>query len=227
MSARPRAAVSWSGGKDSLAAVAAARDTLDIGWALTMFDERGERSRSHGLRPELVTAQTRRLGVRQLTACCGWSNYDDAFTASLRTLAAEGITHVVFGDLVYPEHRAWAEARCAEAGVTAVEPLFGIPTGTLFDAFVASGATALMVTVREPWLDDSWLGRPLTADMKDVFASRGIDPCGERGEYHTAVIDSPLFSRPIAVTQGERVRRGECFALDLIPDLADADAAGV
>jgi diphthamide synthase (EF-2-diphthine--ammonia ligase) len=82
-----------------------------------------------------------------------------------------------------------------------------------------------MVTVRTPWLDGTWLGRPLSADMKDVFVTRGIDPCGERGEYHTAVVDSPLFSRPVAVTLGERVRRGECVALDLIPDAPIPDAA--
>lgn len=217
---RPRAAVSWSGGKDSLAAVAATREPFDLVCALTMFDESGQRSRSHGLRPELVAAQAARLGLRSATARCGWSTYDAAFTAALQGLAADGITHVVFGDLVYPEHRAWAEARCAEAGLTAVEPLFGLGTGALFDAFVASGAKALMVTVREPWLDASWLGRPLSAGMKDDFEARGIDPCGERGEYHTAVVDSPLFSHPIAVAHGERVRRGECFALDLIPDAA-------
>jgi uncharacterized protein (TIGR00290 family) len=223
---RPRAAISWSGGKDSLAAVAATRERLDLVCALTMFDETGGRSRSHGLRPELVAAQAQRLGLRSVTARCGWSTYNDVFTGALRTLAQDGITHVVFGDLVYPEHREWAEARCAEAGMTAVEPLFGISTSALFDAFVASGASAIMVTVREPWLDDTWLGRRLSADMKDIFAERGIDPCGERGEYHTAVVDSPLFSRPVHVTHGDRVRRGECFALDLIPDTAIPDAAG-
>jgi uncharacterized protein (TIGR00290 family) len=217
---RPRAAVSWSGGKDSLAAVAATRGDLDLVCALTMFDESGARSRSHGLRPELIAAQAARLGLRPVTARCGWDTYDAAFTAALRGLADDGITHVVFGDLVYLEHRVWAEARCAEAGVTAVEPLFGQSTSTLFDAFVASGATAIMVTIREPWLDETWLGRPLEAAMKPEFAARGIDPCGERGEYHTAVVGSPLFSRPLAVTHGERVRRGECLALDLIPDAA-------
>jgi uncharacterized protein (TIGR00290 family) len=226
VSACPRAAISWSGGKDSLAAVAATRDHLDLVCALTMFDESGGRSRSHGLRPEFIAAQAQRLGLRSVTARCSWSTYNDAFTDALRGLAQDGITHVVFGDLVYPEHREWAEARCAEAGMTAVEPLFGISTSTLFDAFVASGASALMVTVREPWLDDTWLGRPLSADMKDVFAARGIDPCGERGEYHTAVVDSPLFSRPLAVTHGDRVRHGEYFALDLIPDARSPDAAG-
>jgi uncharacterized protein (TIGR00290 family) len=217
---RPRAAISWSGGKDSLAALAATRDELDIVAALTMFDEAGQRSRSHGLRADLIAAQADRLGLHAVTACCSWDTYDEAFRAAIRELSEDGITHVVFGDLVYPEHREWAESRCAEAGATAVEPLFGICTTTLFDAFVASGATALLVTVREPWLDETWLGRPLGADMRDVFAARGIDPCGERGEYHTAVVDSPLFSRPLRVAAGERVRRGDCVALDLIPDAA-------
>lgn len=215
---RPRAVISWSGGKDSLAALAAARDAFEIVAALTMFDETGERSRSHGLRPALVAAQTARLGLRSIIARCGWTTYNEAFTQALREIAAEGITHAVFGDLVYPEHKAWAEARCAEASLTAVEPLFGTPTDVLFDRFVTSGATALMVTVREPWLDESWLGRPLGAAMKDSFIERGIDPCGERGEYHTAVVDSPLFSSPIRVASGTRVRRGDCVALDLIPD---------
>jgi diphthine-ammonia ligase len=217
---RPRAAISWSGGKDSLAALAATRNRLDIVAALTMFDESGERSRSHGLRPELISAQADRLGVTSVMARCSWATYNESFTAALRALARDGITHVVFGDLVFPEHREWAERRCADAGVTAVEPLWGTATSVLFDDFVASGATALLVTVREPWLDESWLGRPLTADLKEVFAGRGIDPCGERGEYHTAVVDSPLFSRPLDVRHGERVRRGECLALDLIPDAA-------
>ena len=218
MSERPRAAVSWSGGKDSLAALAAVRDRLDVVAALTMFDEAGERSRSHGLRRSLVEAQAARLGLHSVIARCDWSTYDASFTQALISLASDGITHVVFGDLVYPEHRAWAEARCAEAGLAAVEPLFGTSTTTLFDAFVASGARAVLVTVREPWLDESWLGRPLAAGMKDTFTERGIDPCGENGEYHTAVIDAPLFSHPIHVSHGVMVRRGACVALDLIPD---------
>ena len=212
-----RAAISWSGGKDSLAALAASRGHFDIVTALTMFDEAGERSRSHGLRPELVAAQAASLGLRAVSARCSWSTYDESFTGALRSLARDGITHVVFGDLVFPAHRAWAEARCAEAGLTAVEPLFGKPTGDLFDAFIASGATALMVTVREPWLDETWLGRALSAGMKADFAARGIDPCGENGEYHTAVIDGPAFAHPVRVRAGEQVRRGDCLALDLVP----------
>src|SRR5260221_3481886 len=200
---RPRAAVSWSGGKDSLAAVAATRDGFDLVCALTMFDESGSRSRSHGLRPELIAAQAARLGLRSVTARCSWSTYNDAFTEAVRALAREGVTHVVFGDLVYPEHREWAEGQCADAGVTAVEPLFGISTSTLFDAFVASGTRALMVTVREPWLDSMGLGRPLSAGLKDIFAARGINPRGERGESLPAAAASPPLSHLPAALLGD------------------------
>ena len=190
-----RAAISWSGGKDSLAAARRhARAISTSSPRCTMFDESGARSRSHGLRPELIAAQASRLGLRAVSACCSWSTYNESFAGrAAGSSPRDGITHVVFGDLVFAEHRAWAEARCAEAGLVAVEPLFGRPTGELFDAFVASGATALMVTIREPWLDETWLGRALGAEMKTVFAERGIDPCGERGEYHTAVVDGAAF----------------------------------
>jgi uncharacterized protein (TIGR00290 family) len=220
LTTKPRAAISWSGGKDCLAALAAVRDRLEVVAALTMFDEAGERSRSHGLRRTLIEAQADRLGLRSVIARCDWSTYDARFTEALRALAAEGVTHVVFGDLLFPEHRAWAEHRCAEAGLEAVEPLWGTPTSELFDGFATSGTRALLVTVREPWLDETWLGRPLEFAMKQIFAERGIDPCGENGEYHTAVVDSPLFSHPISVSHGARVRRGNCVALDLIPDAA-------
>ena len=214
---RPRAAISWSGGKDSLAALARARDAYDVIAAVTMFDETGARTRSHGLRPDLIAAQADRLRVRPVAARCSWATYNAAFTRALNELHRWHITHVIFGDLMFEEHRRWAEQRCAEADLTAVEPLWGIATDALFDAFVTSGTSAIVVTVREPW--HAWLGRQLTADMKPEFICHGVDPCGERGEYHTAVIDSPLFSRPIRVRPGERVRQGECHAIDLIPDI--------
>ena len=139
--AAPRAAISWSGGKDSLAAFAAARAHFEIVAALDDVRRDGSaepiaRTASGAGRRAGRSARPARRRAR-----CGWDTYDAAFTAALRDLASGGITHVVFGDLVYPEHKAWAEARCADAGLTAVEPLFGRSTDHLLDAFVASGAT--------------------------------------------------------------------------------------
>ena len=214
---KPRAAISWSGGKDSCAALARARDEYDVVAMITMFDETASRSRSHGLRAAILAAQAERLGLRQVIGCGSWDGYDAAFARALQEVGADGVTHVIFGDIMFDEHRRWAERMCEGAALTAVEPLFGMSTTTLFEEWTASGADAPIVTARAALLDATWLGRPLRREMLDQFARLGVDPCGERGEYHTLVVGSPLFTRPLAVAAGERVQRSGCWALDLIP----------
>ena len=216
--AKPRAAISWSGGKDSCAALVRARTTLDVVAMVTMFDDAGERSRSHGLRPSIVEAQARRLGLRQVTGRCSWETYDKTFAGALDTLAGDGITHVVFGDILFEEHRQWAERMCDAAGLVAVEPLWGLTTDGLFDDWVNSGATAVIVTARASMLDREWLGRSLTADLKPEFDRLGVDPCGERGEYHTVVTGTPLFSTPLTLRHLDSVQHSGCWALDVEVD---------
>src|SRR5215218_1572775 len=105
----PRGAISWSGGKDSCAALARAGTSLDVVAMITMFDQNERRSRSHGLRPEVLTAQANRLGLRRVTGRCSWQTYDAVFSGGLESLAADGITHVIFGDIMFDENRRWAE----------------------------------------------------------------------------------------------------------------------
>ena len=215
MSTKPRAAISWSGGKDSCAALHRTHADYDIVCMITMFDEAAERSRSHGLRPEVLAAQADRLGLRCITARCTWESYNAIFSAALAEAKADGVTHVVFGDILFDEHRRWAEQMCEAAGLIAVEPLFGSSTVTLYEEWTASGAEALIVTARAAFLDETWLGRPLRRDMLDEFTRLGVDPCGERGEYHTVVTNSPLFRTPLAVVANGHVQRSGCWALDL------------
>jgi uncharacterized protein (TIGR00290 family) len=151
---------------------------------------------------------------------CSWQTYDAAFAVALRQIAAEGITHMIFGDILFEEHRLWAEGMCEAAGLTAVEPLWGSSTTTLFHEWVASGADAVIVTTRAALLDDAWLGRRLSADLLPLFEQLGVDPCGERGEYHTVVTNSPLFRRPLLLRATDSVRRADCWALDVVPDAA-------
>ena len=182
---------------------------------ITMFDEAAARSRSHGLRPELLAAQAGRLGLRRVTGRCTWQTYDAAFSDALREVKADGVTHVIFGDILFDEHRAWAETQCAAHSLVAVEPLFGSSTLALFEEWTGCGADAIIVTARAEFLDESWLGRPLRREMLEELTRLGVDPCGERGEYHTAVTNSPLFTSPIDVACGARVVRSGCWALDL------------
>jgi uncharacterized protein (TIGR00290 family) len=217
---KPRAAISWSGGKDSCAALQRTRDAFDVVAMVTMFDEDAARSRSHGLRPEVLAAHAGRLGLRQVIGRCTWATYDAGFAEALREVASDGITHVIFGDIMFDEHRRWAERMCEAAGLAAVEPLWGASTTTLFHEWIASGADALIVTTRAALLDDRWLGRRLSADLLPLFEQLGVDPCGERGEYHTVVTNSPLFGRPLRLRANGSVQRADCWALDMVPDAA-------
>ncbi len=224
MTSKPRAAISWSGGKDSCAALLRTHALYDIVSMVTMFDEEAARSRSHGLRPEVVAAQADCLGLHRVIGRCSWETYDAAFADAIEHLAADGVTHVVFGDILFDEHRRWAERMCEPFGLTAIEPLWGASTDALFEEWVASGADARIVTARAEYLDDTWLGRRLDAAMIPELKRLGVDACGERGEYHTVVANSPLFRKPLGLRIGDKVQRSGCWALDVMP--AEDDAEG-
>ena len=213
-----KAAISWSGGKDSCAAYHRARADFHFVCALTMFNGDGTRSRSHGLRPEIVEAQIARLGIRPLMQRCEWATYDEAFDRGLADAAALGVTHVVFGDLLFDEHKAWAERRSSACGLIAVEPLWKESTTDLYRSFIALPGRARIVTVRASMLDESFLGRELSEDLLPELAARDIDPCGERGEYHTVVTDCPAFSSPLRVRAVGHATVSGCIAEDLVLD---------
>jgi len=215
---RPTAAISWSGGKDSCAAYHRARADFEIVAAITMFNEDGSRSRSHGLRPEIIAAQLERLSLRGITQRCTWETYNDAFARALTVAAGRGVTHVIFGDILFDEHREWAERLSAGSGLTAVEPLWKQSTTDLYRDFLASGTRARIVTVRSSQLDESFLGRDLAENLLDEFVAREVDPCGERGEYHTVVTSCPAFSRPLQVRALGRASNSGCVAEDLVVD---------
>jgi diphthine-ammonia ligase len=213
----PQAAISWSGGKDCCTALQRVLDRFDVACMVTMVNEDGTRSRSHGLRPEMLRAQADRLGLEMLTGTCTWETYTAEYGRTLERAAALGVTHVVFGDIMFESHREWTERVCRAAGLTAVQPIWGEPTAAIVREFLAGGGEARLVTVRPPLLDESWLGRVLSPDLIDELERLGVDPCGENGEYHTLVTGSPLFSAPLAVVEGERVLRNGCWAIDVAP----------
>lgn len=211
---RPRAAVSWSGGKDCCLALLRAREQFDLVALLTMFGEDGSRSRSHGLTPAVIAAQAARIGLPVHTARCSWPTYTEQYVALLGKVRPREITHVIFGDIMGDSHRAWNERVCAAHGLTPVMPLWAQPTQTLAHEFIARGGEARFVTVRPPLLDESWLGLTLDAAALERFQEIGVDPCGELGEYHTVVTHCPAFSSPLALEPGRRVMSGGCWALD-------------
>lgn len=211
---RPRAAISWSGGKDCCLALMRAAATYDVVVMVTMFGRDGSRSRSHGLRPEVVQAQAARLGIPGHVEQCSWPTYTDRFIDLLALAAQHDITHVIFGDIMGDTHRVWNERVCGQHGLTPVMPLWGQPTRALAQEFIEQGGEAMFVTVRPPQLDATWLGRAFNADALQEFQGLGVDPCGEFGEYHTVVTNCPLFSSPLSLRSGQQVFSNGCFAID-------------
>ena len=183
-----------------------------------MFNEDGTRSRSHGLRPEIIAAQTDRLGLSRISRQCTWNTYSEAFDRALAAAAAMSVTHVIFGDILFDEHREWAERMSVGRGLVAVEPLWKESTTDLYRDFLASGTRARIVTVRTSKLDESYLGRDLAENLLDDFLARDVDPCGERGEYHTVVTSCAAFSHPLRVRALGRATQSGCVAEDLVLD---------
>lgn len=214
MDRRPYA-VSWSGGKD--AALSLWRLWRRHGPAtalVTTLEEDGQRTRAHWLRPEVLRAQARALGVDVIEVATSLPDYRQRFSAALAALRdGRGIVAAAFGDIELEAHRDWCRSVCAELGLDCLHPIWGEPREALLGEFLAAGFVARLVAVREDVLDPDLLGRTLDAALLDEFRRAGIDLCGEGGEYHTLVVDGPGFSAPLPLREIARERlQGYCFA---------------
>lgn len=212
---KPKAAVSWSGGKDSYLAFHRAASAFDIQALVTMFTEDGTRSRSHGLRPEVLIRQADLLNLPLVIGRGSWKTYEEEFKRLLRQLVRDGFSHVIFGDIFPDQHKVWVERVCDDCGLQAVEPLWGEQTTVLLREFLATDARAQIVATKAVLLDERWLGLCLSAEMLSTFAALGVDSCGERGEYHTLVIASPEMSEPLKLLETGRLIHDGYWMQDL------------
>ncbi|EKP95755.1 ATP-binding protein [Thermaerobacter subterraneus] len=213
--------LSWSGGKDSALALArlAADPQVRVAGLLATGNEVTGRISIHGVRRALVEAQARALGLPlwwvPLSDPCSNADYEERMARALARLAGQGVRTVAFGDLFLADIRAYRERQLARAGMTALFPLWGKDTRELAAEVVASGIRAVVVA-SGPELGPRWLGRPYDARLLAELPA-AVDPCGERGEFHTFVYDGPAFREPVAFRPGERVERGGFWYLDLLP----------
>jgi uncharacterized protein (TIGR00290 family) len=216
-------ACSWSGGKDSALALWRAHRAIGPADALlTMFTEDGERSRSHGLRRRVLSAQAIAMALPSIIGSASWETYTPVFVDLLRTMKRErGIEGVIFGDIDLEPHRDWCQRVCAVVGLECLHPLWSEPRADLVRECLDSGIEAVIVAVKADALPESTLGRMLDLSVLREFEINGIDPAGEQGEYHTLVVNGPMFQHGIAVRQGERVQRDGYWFLDLDVDSPD------
>jgi len=200
---------SWSGGKDSCLAL---YRTLQAGGQplalFNMFDEDGARSRSHGVRPEVMQAQAAAMGLQLVTANASWQSYEEVFVESLLRFRTDGAEFAVFGDIDLDAHREWEEKVCARAGLMASLPLWQEARIDLVKEFVAAGFKAVIVVVNEQLMpSEGYLGATLDAALIERMLADGIDPCGEAGEFHTLVVGGPLFGQALPLVELARHRQ--------------------
>lgn len=218
----PRAVLSWSSGKDCAFALIEARrlGLADVVAVLTTTNEAFDRVAMHGTRAALLERQAAALGLPLINVPLPWpcsnEEYESRMAAAMDRVAALDVRHMVFGDLFLEDVRAYREEKLRPLGIEAIFPLWGRPTDALAREMIAAGIDARLVTVDPRHLDASFAGRRFDESLlADLPAT--VDPCGERGEFHTAVVAGPMFSAPIAVTAGETVLRDGFVYADLIP----------
>jgi uncharacterized protein (TIGR00290 family) len=169
---------------------------------VTLYDAATDRIRFHGVPLTVMRAQAAALGLPIDLFATTPTTFEDVFIAALADLSARGIEGLIFGNIHLADVRGWYEERVRAAGLEHVEPLWGEDPTSLAREGLARGYHAIITCIEEARADPRWLGQPLTDALIEEFALRGIDPCGERGEYHTLVTDGPLFQAPLAVNLG-------------------------
>jgi uncharacterized protein (TIGR00290 family) len=220
VSPRPKAVVAWSSGKDCAWALHRVRTegVLDVVGLLTTVSGSFDRVSMHGVRSEVLRAQAGSVGlpVRTVTIPypCPNEVYEAEMARALSALASEGVTQVVFGDLFLQDVRSYRETKMAGSGLEPVFPLWGQDTGTLAREMVSSGLDARVVCLDPRRLPARLAGHRFDATLLAELPP-GVDPCGERGEFHTCVVNGPMFERPLDVRPGPVVERDGFVFADL------------
>ena len=207
---------SWSSGKDSAWALHSLNTQHPgaVAALLTTVNETMDRVAMHGVRRDVLEAQARAAGlplrIVPIPHPCSNEIYESRMREAVAAAVADGFTHASFGDLFLEDVRRYREERLEGSGLTPLFPLWDIPTRELADRMLATGLRARLACVDTRVLDVSFVGREFdTALLRDLPA--GVDPCAERGEFHTCVYDGPMFTAPLALERGETVTR-EPFA---------------
>jgi uncharacterized protein (TIGR00290 family) len=216
--------VSWSSGKDSawMIHVLRQRGDMHLAGLLTTINEAAQRVAMHAVRTDVLQAQAASLGLPlwpiPIPSPCPNEVDERAMGETVARAAADGFTHVAFGDLFLEDVRRYREERLAGSGLTPLFPLFGADTVRLAREMIAGGLRARITCINPKVLDRRFAGHEFDADLLAELP-REIDPCGERGEFHTCAYDGPMFSRPIPIETGITVERDGFVFTDLtIPD---------
>ncbi len=218
----PKAIVSWSSGKDSAYALYELKKLkqFEIVGLVTTLTEEYERVSMHGTREALLDLQAQRLGLQifkiKIPSPCSNEIYETKMQALITQLESLRVTHFIFGDLFLTDIRAYREKQLAKTKIQPIFPLWERNTEQLSKQMISDEFKPIISCVDRSKLDASFSGRYYDEAFLQSLP-KGVDPCGENGEFHTVVVNCPLFDKPIDCKVGEIVdREGFVFA-DIIP----------
>jgi uncharacterized protein (TIGR00290 family) len=222
--------LSWSSGKDSAWSLHTLRqgNEYEVVALLTTINQAVGRVAMHAVREELLEAQAAALGLPLvkvfIPSPCPNEAYELAMAEAMVRARAEGISRIAFGDLFLEDIRKYREEKLASVGMQPVFPIWGIETRALAHKMVRSGLRALVTCVNPKLLDPRFAGRIFDEQLLAELPE-SVDPCAERGEFHTCVYAGPMFKKPLPVRAGEIVTRdGFVFADALLSEAAPAHA---
>ena len=217
-----KAISSWSGGKDSgFACYLAQRQGYDVTHLVNFISKEFRRVSFHGTRAHLISRQARAIGLSlaQYAVPPDMALYERTFKKAATAQKRQGAEAMVFGDIYLDEHRDWVERVCGELGLVPVLPLWGKEPEALLKEFIDAGFEAVMISAKADIFGQDWLGRTIDhsflVDFKQLAKGKDVDVCGEKGEYHTVVVDGPLFKQRLEITRGAKVLRDGYWFLDV------------
>ena len=208
--------LNWSSGKDAAMALEIVQKStsMKVVELFTTISKAHQRVSMHGLRLELLRAQANALGLPlkllQLEDQINLKNYGDAISKVLDSYKSNGISDSVFGDIFLEDLRAYREEQSARYGVKCHFPLWQKDTKTLIRSFVEKGYEAIVIAADADLFDANFVGSCIDKNWLDHLP-RGVDPCGEHGEFHTFCFNGPLFSKKVGFHLGEKVKRSYPF----------------
>ncbi|GMV80938.1 MAG: hypothetical protein AMXMBFR7_21220 [Planctomycetota bacterium] len=223
-SKRLKTLVSWSTGKDSAWMLHRLQQdaSIEVVGLLTTFNAAFDRVAMHGTRRVLAEAQAQVTGLPlwdvPLPWPCNNKEYESRMAAVIERARGEGVTQVAFGDLFLEEIRRYRVEKMAGTGVTPIFPLWGsaADTAALAQTMQASGLKAVLVSVDPKQLEPRFAGRVWDASLLAELPS-SVDPCGEKGEFHTFCFSGPCFKEAISYKVGEVVERDGFWFADVLP----------
>jgi uncharacterized protein (TIGR00290 family) len=222
-----RVLLSWSSGKDCAWSLHVLRQQPDIEVVglLTTVNKEFDRVAMHGTREAVLEAQAAAAQLPLWVVPLPWPCANEVFENRMRQAfdraIAERVDAIAFGDLFLEDIRAYRETQLEPTGLEPLFPLWQIPTHELAREMIATGVRAKVVCVDSNQLPVSFAGRDFDESLLRELPGN-VDPCGERGEFHTCAYAGPIFARPIALTQGEVVHRGAFVYADFL--LAQSDS---